>query len=327
MDNDKLYIDEPCIASFFFGEFGWFLAYWQAHLRYLKFEKYKDHKFLLVTDMQYRPIVQDFAYAIVDLPDEFKNKGLETDCYEAPYENSQSGSLTPPDVYSDMIKFMRNFYNLDKTIEILPPRGCDIDTADSLRQTFCKFQVNTKLESSLPIITVFPRGRSRAAFRNIPEYVWRDLVDKLKEEFLVILGGTPNGSFLQDYEDDNVVNMINYNEEDKLAKLIGFLNNSYCSISSQSGPTHLSLACNTPSYIIGHEEKRHTVDLNRLDTATSFRFVSDYRAIDAETILNDVHDFINILNDEGWIGSPDYNEIIKEDSNLLTNLINKSTMD
>lgn len=322
-DQEKLFIDEPCVASMFQGEFGWFISRWVGYLRHLKFEVYKDHKFLLVCPIQYKPLVQDFVDVIVDLPDEFRELKLETDCFEAPLPNSPAGSLTPPKVYADMIAYMRQFCNREKTVEALPPRGCAFEVTNLLPQIFCKYS-SPPINIDKPIISVFPRYRDRSSNRNVPPFVWKEVVDSLVASgFLVVLGGTPNGSCLADYINENVVNLIPYKEDDKLAQIMGYLNNSICSLSSQSGLTHLSLACDTPSYIIGHEKERHTIEENRLDTPTSFRYVSDYRAIDAQTILEDIQEFMKQLKDKGWISKPNYEDIIKEDSDILDSLIQK----
>jgi len=322
-EQEKLFIDEPCVASMFFGEFGWFISRWVGYLRHLKFEVYKDHKFLLVCPIQYKPLVQDFVDVIVDLPDEFRELNLETDCFEAPPPNSPPGSLTPPKVYADMLAFMRQFYDLSRTFETLPPRGAAFEITNGLPQIFCKYSA-PPVNLNKPIISVFPRNRDRASNRNVPPFIWEEVVDSLiANDFIVVLGGTPNGSCLADYTNENVINLISYDGEDKLAQIIGYLNNSICSISSQSGLTHLSLACDTPSYIIGHEKERHTIEENRLDTPTSFRYVSDYRAIDSKTILTDVQEFIRLLKEKGWVDNLDYNEILKKDIDILDSLIQK----
>jgi len=133
-----------------------------------------------------------------------------------------------------------------------------------------------KIESDLPIICVFPRGRARASFRNVPDFVWDEVVDKLSEQFLVVLG-------------------------DKLEQIMVFLNSCICSVSSQSGLTHVSMLCGANSYIIGHEKYRHAVVENRYKVPVSFRFVDDYRAIDAYTILKDIEGFINDLLSKGIV--------------------------
>jgi len=84
--------------------------------------------------------------------------------------------------------------------------------------------------------------------------------------------------------------------------------------------THISLLSKCPSYIIGHEKIRHTVELNRFNIPTSFRYVTDYRAIDADTIVSDLQQFINVLINIGN-KNPSFEEVIKEDTSKLKELI------
>ena len=304
--EDKFYLDEDCIVSAFFGELGWFLQHFQSHFRYLAKDKYPDKKMIIFTDIQNSVFLNDFVHATIELPEWFYNLNLDRDCYESVLVDSPAGSLTPPKVYSELIKYMRTFYNKDKALEILPPRGCNYSW-EKQPQIFCKFET-PKMELERPTIVVFPRARVRAANRNIPEFIWLDLVNKLKQDVDVVLAGTPSGACLADYESDGVINLIKYNEEDKTSKIIEYLNNCVCSISSQSGGTHISLLSDCSSYIIGHEKDRHCVQENRLKVPTSFRSLQDYRAIDADTIINDVNEFIKRLSEAGYFNT----EVIDE---------------
>jgi len=293
--KEDLYIDEPCVTSMFFGEFGWFISRWQGYLRNLKMQHYPDHKFILMTNAQFYPIVSDFVDYIIDLPDEFKALDLETDCYEAPEKDATAGGLTPPNVYSDLLDYLRQYYNRKKAIETLPPRGCNNFVLEAgVHQAFCEYDFS-RIHAEKPIITVFPRGRARASNRNIPEFVWKEFVDIISEHFTVVLGGTPSGAFLADYEKENVINLIKYNNLNKLDLIMHYIGNSILTVSSQSGPTHLSLACRVPSYIIVHEKKRHTETENFYGAPTTFRKLTDYRAIDAETMISDINKFMTAM--------------------------------
>lgn len=263
----------------------------------MKFEVYPKHKFLFFTNPTLHTFIKDFVSYTIDLPKEFYDIGLDSDGYEAVFKTAPAGSLTPPGVYKNLIEYMRNFYNVDKAIEIWPPRSCT-KIMDAKPQMFAKYGGSSIKGLDRPIITVFPRARERASNRNVPEYVWKELIDNLKRDFLIVLAGTPKGACLHEYKDPSVNNLILYNELDKTDQVIGYLNNSICSISSQSGGTHISLLSDCPSYIIGHENYRHTIYENRYNTPTSFRYVSDYRAIDTQTILKDVAEFIYLLQKE-----------------------------
>lgn len=248
----------------------------------------------MVMNTAYHVFVHDFVAYTIGLPKEFYDLKLETDCYEAPFSGSEPGALTPTNVWNAIIEYARNFYNIDKAIEIWTPRGCNT-WIDKKTQIFKKYHASKRIWSNKPILCIFPRGRDRSSFRNVPEFVWYDLVEKLKDKYQIVLSGTVGGSSLVDYEDPEVINLIPEPNENKLDTTIDFLGNSIGSISSQSGLTHVSLLTGCPSIIIGHEKQRHAVDENRTDTPVSFRYVTDYRAIDADTIIQDMNNFFGQL--------------------------------
>ena len=288
-------------------------------MRFIAKEVYPDRKMVIFTDIHNSVFLNDFVYATIQLPDWFYDLKLDRDCYEAVSKDSQPGSLTPPDIYSKLISYMRNFYNLEKAKEIMPPRGCNL-FYEKQKQLFCKFETE-KLKLDKPIIVVLPRLRVRATNRNVPEEVWFNLVEKLKKDYIVVIAGTKDGACLYDYEGDNIINLVRYDKSDKTERIITYLNSCVCSVSSQSGGTHISLLSGANSYIIGHERERHTIHENRLDVPTSFRYVTDYRLINADTIFNDVTEFINRLKSAGYISD----NIIEEDTKLMNELIKQES--
>lgn len=293
--------DRKVVISMFPGELGWFLQYYQGFLRFLKTQtEYSEYDFIIVCNKHLHAFITDFVFCTVSFPDWFTDLELDQDCNEAVVPGSPPASLTPPNVYQNLILFMKDICKHTKEYElVLPPRGCN-NILDTRPQLFNNYNSDKKIQSNKPIVTVFPRARVRAANRNVPEFVWYNTVMKLREFFTIVLAGTPSGACLGDLEGEDIINLIKYNEDDKTEKLIDYLNNSVLSVSSQSGGTHISLLTQTPSYIIGHERERHTVKMNRLNTPTSFRVVQDYRAIDADTIIDDLKGFIQALEKSGW---------------------------
>jgi len=316
---EDIYVDEPCVVSFWIGELGHLLQYHQGFLRYLKLHVFKDHKFIIFMNQQFHVFVHDFVNMTIDLPKEFYDLGLETDCAEAPPPDSPPGSLTPPELYSDLIRHFRQFYNQDKAKEFWPTRGCNFKAVQGRPQVFTRYTIDEKLKEEKPIICVFPRGRARSAQRNVPEFIWKEVVDKLREDYVVVLGGTPSGSFLADYEGDRIINLIKYNDDDKMDRIIAYICSSECTISSQSGLSHVSLFTGIPTCIIGHEKNRHAVAENRVESPVSFRYVYDYRAIDADTIIADVDNFLGQLKDLKSKVEPakEYSDILDEDYNKM----------
>lgn len=319
--KDKLYIDDPVVASFFIGELGWLVQRWQGYLRYLQDAVYPDHKFIIFMNTSFYPIVNDFVNFTVSLPKEWSSLNLETDCYEAPPAESPPGSLTPPNVYAALIEYCRTFYNVEKAVEMWPPRGYST-WVDKKPQKFARYS-SDQIQKSKDIICVLPRARTRAPHRNVPEHVWRETVDFLKQNFTVVLGGTPGGACLADYKDPNVINLISYAEDDKLEKLMQYMCNAACTISSQSGPTHVGLLCNSPSLIIGHERTRHAITDNRFKAPVSFRYVADYRAIDAQTIVSDLFAFFDAIRNKHKEHNKDIpvENVLENDTKLMKELV------
>jgi len=288
------------LISLFIGELGWMLQRFQGTLRHLKHNEYKDWDFILMCNRNLHIFVDDFISYTIDLPNWFYNLGLDQDCYESVVPGSPPGSLTPPEVYQNLVLLLKNICKKCSEFELLlPPRGCTA-VLDTRPQIFCKYNIGEIIKNENPIIVVFPRARERAANRNVPEFVWKETVLKLTETFTVVLAGTPSGACLEGMWGKNIVNLINYDGVDKTEQIIKYLNNATCSISSQSGGTHISLLSCTPSYIIGHERERHVQRENRLSIPTSFRYLTDYRAIDSDTIIEDIKGFIRALFKANW---------------------------
>lgn len=330
--KQELYVDEPCFVSFFCGELGWLCQYYQSLLRYMKNNMYQDRKFIIMMDTQFHVLVHDFTSYTVDLPDWFKELQLEKDCFESPLPGSPPGSLTPPDVYAKLIEYFRQFYNPSKAIEFWPPRGTDKFWPNHKPSMYARYSTENSNRTirGRPYVCVCPRGRSRAAIRNVPEYVWRELVDILREDFYVVLCGTPSGSFLADYQGENVINLIPDKSDDKFEKVMDYMCKSVACVSSQSGLTHVGLLCGTPSLIIGHEKDRHCIAENRFETPCSFRYVYDYRAIDATTVAKDLAVFLDALMREKIItiipensGINEFDCVLGDDINKLNEIIQR----
>ena len=295
--------DQKVVISMFFGEIGWELQRFQAHLRYLKRNAYQDWNFVVMIRPHMHIFYDDFITYSLEFPEWFCNLNLDCDGYETVEPNSRPGSMTPPAVYQNLILLLKEICEYTEKYELLlPPRGCNM-ILETRPQMFFKFDLKEKIKTEKPIVIVFPRARTRASNRNVPEYIWAEVVSELVQTFTIVLAGTPSGACLKDMQGKDIINLINYDGQDKTELIVKYLNNAICSVSSQSGGTHISLLSGCPSYIIGHEKERHAVRENRLDIPTSFRVVSDYRAIDAQTIVNDLREFIKALFNSNWFST------------------------
>jgi len=296
----EVFKGKKLLITMFIGEVGWELQRFQAHLRFLKKEEFPDWDFVVMCRPHMHIFYDDFVSYTLELPEWFNKLKLEGDGYEAVIPGTPAGGLTPPEVYQNLVHLLNNFGEFAEDFNLLlPPRGCSMHIEHS-PQLFLKFTSDESLSGDRAIITVLPRARARAPQRNVPEFIWREVVTELSKTFTVVLAGTPSGACLSAMEGEHIINLIKYDGRDKTKQIIKYLNNSVCSMSSQSGGTHVSLLCGTPSYIIGHEMERHANKENRLQAPTSFRLLDDYRAIDAQTILTDLQTFIQSLFKANW---------------------------
>jgi hypothetical protein len=280
------------------GELGWAASRWHAYCRFLKHNDYQHHK-CIIADYDWRYPLYEFADEFIPLPEWFTRLPLHQDCYEAVPLDAPAGGFTTPDVYTSLLQYFKQFYDEDKTKVIRTPRGCNIFLQFRRKQMWKTLEPSDNavnyINSLVPqgasdIVVVSARGRARAKNRNIPEHIWEEVVDKLSNRFLVIITGTPHSSFLTKKVGSGIINLINRPGKDGLDVLIAALHKAAFSVTSQSGPSHMSLLTGTPSYIMGHEKQRHSVGENWLKTMCLFREVPNqvYAALDAETILSDI---------------------------------------
>lgn len=130
-----------------------------------------------------------------------------------------------------------------------------------------------------PYVFISARGRSRASFRNWPEEHWESLCSSILAaypELYLVIAGAPSGSFLKRLNGPRIINTVFTPKEESIDLSIAFLENAQCSITSQSGSTHISLQTGCPSLIIGHERQRHAVDENYLQTPVMFLETKNY---------------------------------------------------
>lgn len=257
----------------FLGEVGWCLSRWQGFCRYRVEQEFKDKHIIVASYPGRRPFYQDFAHDFIDLPRWLLDKHYEVDCYEAVDISSKD--------YGDLLRYFESFYDKSETLTIRTPRGCNYILPQLRQQKIIKLLGSGKacekrdalLNGTKDYIFVSARGRTRAAQRNWPEQNWEQLVSRLLTEYRdykIIIAGAPSGSFLKNFQDERVINIIDTPAEESIDLSLAFLNNALFSITSQSGSTHLSLQSCCPSLILGHEQKRHLIDENYLSTPGMF---------------------------------------------------------
>jgi len=279
------------------GELGWSVSRWSGYCRFLKIENFKNIK-CIAADYNWRAPLYEFADEFIPLPDWFTDLKLEQDCYEAVLPKSQPGSLTPVEIYTSILNHYKQFYNEETTLTIRTPRGCNLYVQHHCQQMWkyleCSAETSAYVNSLLynhkgDVITVAARKRERTPERNVPEYVWNDVVDRLSEKNTVVLAGTKDSSALAEKRGRNIINLMHREGTDGLDVLIGVLQKSFMSLTSQSGPTLISLLTGCPSYVLGHEKWRHSIAENWMQTPCMFREVPNniYGGVTSEMVLGD----------------------------------------
>uniref|UniRef100_A0A6M3L457 Glycosyltransferase n=1 Tax=viral metagenome TaxID=1070528 RepID=A0A6M3L457_9ZZZZ len=128
------------------------------------------------------------------------------------------------------------------------------------------------------LILVFPRCRSgKFGNRNLTESFYIKLCERLCDDYpyhvIVSIGSKSSAYLLEDkIENDNFVDLVGWNDNETLDLFIAMCN--YCqvefAVGSQSALPKISLICKIPTFIIGHEKKRHLVDDNWMNTRAEF---------------------------------------------------------
>ena len=285
------------------GELGWSVSRWHAYCRLRRFTEFKYCRSIAV-DYNWRyPLYSDFIDEFIPLPEWFIELGLEQDCYEAVPPDSPPGSVTPHNIYVGLLNHCRQYYNPNTTWTVRTPRGYNLFIQFARKQMWKNLEASTQAQAYADsllsnakgdIVVVAGRARTRAPHRNVPEFVWGKLVDYLAAYgFTVVITGVRGSSALVEKVGRGIINVIPRTGVDGLDVLIALMTRAKMSITSQSGPTLISLLCETPSYIVGHEAKRHSVDENWLNVAAMFRPVVNemYNALTAKEMMGDIVTF------------------------------------
>ena len=288
-------------AGPFMGEFGWELSHWVPHLRWLR-DQYRGKRLIASSYKGLEPLYFGIADEFWPLPDWFVDKKYDRDCFESLSDDNHYEEL----ILHFKNELTRKFppENIQWT---KPPRGYNHILRDMNQVVFQKFEASpeaNKIADDLifnhgnkPVIVLFARNVNREMFLDIvnnkPRYVedcypeglptrnwprshWNDLFKMLYsrfgKQFTFAIGGTKGGNCLLEAAQSNndVIDLTEFDIDQSLDITIAMLNRAFLSISSQSGPTHLSVQCGCPSFVYGHEQERHTQTDNPLRTDIVF---------------------------------------------------------
>ena len=295
---DNVESNSVVFAGPFLGEFGWELSHWAPHVRWLR-AQYPGRQLYASSYPGRQPIYNGFIDKFIPLPEWFTNEKYDLDCFE---------SLCAPETFGKLTLHFNDYINslpFENVIWTRTPRGFNKIIRASGHTIFEKLKPSESAKrecdqiianfDNKPVVILFARGVERKKFldivmnqvcyiedlkeplptRNWPRSNWEDLFEMLFYQYPNItfaIGGTKDGNCLTSATDKyrNVIDLTGFDIEESLDITIAMLSRAMISISSQSGPTHLSVQCGCPSFIYGHEMQRHAIDDNPLKTEVVF---------------------------------------------------------
>ena len=300
--KQKIESNSIVFAGPFLGEFGWELSHWTPHVRWLR-EQYKGRKLIVASYEGRHPLYYGIADEFWNLPNWFtRDKHYDCDCFE-----SLCGSEIYAKLIEHFKDRLENKYDSENVVWTKTPRGFNKTLRQNNYVFFDKLKASEnavmqsneliKMHGNKPVVILFAREMHRKTFldvkynqirhcedmrnplpsNNWPRSYWEDLFEMLYKQFnnqvTFVIGGTKDGNCLLNVainKHPEIIDLTNINVMQSLDVTIAMLNSALCSISSQSGPTHLSLQCGCPSFIYGHERQRHSIDDNPLKTDVVF---------------------------------------------------------
>ena len=176
--------------------------------------------------------------------------------------------------------------------------GLDCDWELPKRAIYEPYEVDDEFFTK-PRILVFPRCRKEEGFdfRNLSEEFYLKLCKSLCEihpdKFITAIGSIKGAYGLKNIQASNFDNWIGATQD--LQALINVCSSSIASIGGTSAPPKIALLQGVPTFIIGHEKQRFTIDENWSKTRVGFYEIEkeNYQNFNIDDCINKIKEFIN----------------------------------
>jgi len=276
------------------GELGWSL-YLSAHLRWLKAQGKPVS--LVVTLPDRKCLYEGIADEVLDVPPKFYTdfKDQPQTCFglgeisDKELRGYFDRKLPPGYCVADLFSFHHLVYH--------PDFGKENYRSTIKKQTIYIPYPHKKEVQDKKEILVFPRCRQsqqvNAHLRNLPQSFYVELINALcKEfqEFTIRTMGVVSGSYSIELDQTNYINSVT--EVGDIQNVIDACQSAKAAVGSQSALVKLSLLQGIPTFIVGHEKKRHAEDENWMGTKVGFYEISDYCAFDNKECIERIVLFI-----------------------------------
>jgi len=270
------------------GELGWSM-YVAAHVRWYK-EK-TDKKIAVMTYPDRRCLYEGLADVVMSLPDIFYTN------VDVRRQNCLGIKKVMPNVLKNLLShyLTDGYYMPDYFILSCKPKFWD-------KLIFKPYRYSKKIDGPAEIM-VFPRQRTGGWYsvRNLPKEFYVRLIERLCAEFpelLVRTIGTANAACDINMDRPNYVNWVG--KSGSLQDMIDRCQKAVAAVGSQSGPPKITLLQGVPTFMIGHQRRRHMVNENWSKTRVEFIEVNDenYANFDKENCIERIVDFVRMAEKE-----------------------------
>jgi hypothetical protein len=161
------------------------------------------------------------------------------------------------------------------------------------------YKIVNKVEGNKRIL-IFPRYRTgdSVGYRNLPEGFYQTLVSELcktRPDNIITICGTKAGTYRIKSSHPNFDDRTG--KDETIQDLIDLCGNSIFAMGGTSAPPKISLLQGVPTYIIGHEKKRFTIEENWMKTKVWFSEINakDYQNISIGACVEHVLEAVKCL--------------------------------
>lgn len=263
------------------GELGWSLNL-SAHLRWLK--KNTSQKSVVMTSLDRGCLYEGLTDLIIKAPANiYKTFKTEQACFG---------------LYKISDRRLRIYFRNKIPSNCMIPSYFRFNCNHAFNKTkiiYKPYKYKTKLKGKKEIL-IFPRARKGIFVRrNLSKLFYIDLIDALCDEFkdLTIRSvGTIQAAYNIDIKKPNYINWIGKTKT--IQDLIDRYQIALAAAGSQSAPPKIALLQGVPTFMIGHQEKRHLITENWMNTKAGFHPIleSDYGKVKAADCIPKIVKFI-----------------------------------
>jgi len=244
------------------GELGWSF-YLSAHIRWLRSQKKPIPSVMVLPGRE--ALYRGLANSILTVPD----------CAFKDFKMEQQNRFTFMNVGGQRLReYFEKHLPWDHYISRTQPFDCHLWHKVYVGQMLFRPYVPKMVWQGIRKneIHVFPRCRKSKYFspRNLSISFYIDLLSRLCDEFkdcIIYTMGTKSGAYDINIDKENYMNFL---DQTSIESLLSGAPLVRCAIGSQSAPLKLMLLQKVPSFMIGHEKKRHTETENWLKTKVGF---------------------------------------------------------